>query len=70
MKRTVVIYSKWPTNNSHKYGMKKILLFIANGQRIHYISMVCRNVVLFIANGQRINYTSKHVRDVEILCCL
>jgi hypothetical protein len=58
MTRTGVIHSKWARNNSHKYGMKKIGLFIANGQRINYTSMRRRDLVLFIVNGQRINYTS------------
>jgi hypothetical protein len=38
--------------------MKKIGLFIANGQRINHTGMGCRDLVLFIANDQRINYTS------------
>jgi hypothetical protein len=57
MKKTGVVDSKWAKNNSHKYGMKKIVLFIANGQRINYTGMGRRDLGLFIENGQRINYT-------------
>jgi hypothetical protein len=49
-----------------KHGMKKILLFIANDQRINYRSMGWRDLVLFIANDQRINYTSMGWRELEL----
>jgi hypothetical protein len=39
MTRTGVVDSKWATNNSHKYEMKTIGLFIANTKRINYTSM-------------------------------
>jgi hypothetical protein len=58
MKRSWVVYSKWARNNSHKYGLKKIGLFIANGQRINYTSMGWRELQLFIANHQLIIHTS------------
>ena len=66
MKRTEVAYSKWATNNSHKYGMKKIGLFIANGQRMNYICTGYRDLGLFIANGHRINYICTGYRDLGL----
>jgi hypothetical protein len=61
MKRSLVVYSKWPTNKSNTYGMKRSWVVYSKWptNELHkHTCMRCRDRGLFIANGQQIKFTS------------